>query len=208
MKPSDAIVFVVDDDQSVRTALRRLIGSAGFDVVTFASAQKFLDYEHPDKPSCVVLDIRLPGLSGLDLQDKMVAVGLSMPIIFITGHGSVPKSVRAMKAGAVDFLEKPVDDQVLLKAITNAIEKDKQARTERAIKSDIKSLYETLTPREREVFGLVITGMLNKQIAAELDISEKTIKVHRARVMQKMHVVSVAELVRLAAIIGITPTNI
>jgi len=205
MNPSDAIVFVVDDDSSVCTSLKRLLKSAGWDVATFASAREFLDYNHPEKPSCVILDIRLPDLSGLDLQDQMAAAGLSMPIIFITGHGTVPMSVRAMKAGAVDFLEKPFDQKILFDAVKKAVEKDTKAREDRAIKSEVKSLYETLSPREREVFSWVITGMLNKQIAAELGIAEKTVKVHRAQVMRKMQVVSVAEMVRLAELLGITP---
>lgn len=202
------MVFVVDDDQSVRTALKRLIQSSGYTAVPFDSARKFLEHKHPDEPSCAVLDIRMPELNGLDLQDRMAAAGLYMPIIFITGHGTIPMSVRAMKAGAADFLEKPFDRKILLDAIKNAVEKDRLAREERAEKAEIEDRYEALTPREREVFGLVITGMLNKQIAAQLGISEKTVKVHRARVMMKMQVVSVAELVRLAELTGISPTEV
>jgi FixJ family two-component response regulator len=195
---SDAIVFVVDDDPSVRSALKRLIKSVGLKVTTFTSAQEFLDHDHSDIPSCLVLDIRMPGLSGLELQDQMAAAGLNMPIIFITGHGNIPTSVRAMKAGAVDFLEKPFDDQALLDAIHQAIEKDKKAKREQTEIREIKQRVASLTTREYEVFSLVITGMLNKQIAFELGTSEKTIKVHRARVMQKMHAESLADLVRLA----------
>ena len=203
MTSSDAVVFVVDDDPSVRSALKRLIKSVGLKVTTFTSAQEFLDHDHPDTPSCLVLDIRMPGLSGLELQDQMAALGLNMPIIFITGHGSVPISVRAMKEGAVDFLEKPFDDQTLLDAIHQAIEKDKQVKREQTELREIKQRVASLTPREYEVFSLVITGMLNKQIAFELGTSEKTIKVHRARVMQKMHAESLANLVRLAEKAGI-----
>ncbi len=205
MTKEEPIVFVVDDDVSVRNGLKRLIRSVGLEVETFASAQEFLDHDHPDRPSCLVLDVRMPGLSGLDLQEELAAQGLEMSIIFVTGHGDVRMSVRAMKAGAVDFLEKPFDDQDLLDAIHGAIERDRQAREKHAEAADIRRRIESLTPREYEVFTLVITGMLNKQIAAELGASEKTIKVHRARVMQKMEVVSVAELVRLAEKAGIVP---
>ena len=208
MTKEEPIVFVVDDDVSVRNGLKRLIRSVGLEVETFASAEEFLDHDHPDKPSCLVLDVRMPGLSGLDLQEELAAQGLEMPIIFVTGHGDVRMSVRAMKAGAVDFLEKPFDDQDLLDAIQGAIERDRLAREEHAEVADILRRIESLTPREYEVFTLVITGMLNKQIAAELGASEKTIKVHRARVMQKMQVVSIAELVRLAEKAGTTPPEI
>jgi FixJ family two-component response regulator len=208
MSKEEPIIFVVDDDVSVRNGLKRLIRSVGLKVETFASAQEFLDHDHPDQPSCLVLDVRMPGLSGLDLQEELTAKGLEMPIIFVTGHGDVRMSVRAMKAGAVDFLEKPFDDQALLDAIQGAIESDRLAREEYAEVADILRRIESLTPREYEVFTLVITGMLNKQIAAELGASEKTIKVHRARVMQKMQVVSVAELVRLAEKAGTTPPEI
>lgn len=201
----DPIVFVVDDDRSVRKGLERLIKSVSLEVETFATAQEFIDYEHPDRPGCLVLDVRMPGLSGLDLQRELAAAKHEMPVIFITGHGSIPMSVRAMKAGALNFLEKPFEDQDLLDAIREAIEKDVQAREKRAELAEIKRRIDTLTPREYEVLRLVITGMLNKQIAAALGASEKTIKVHRSHVMRKMGVLSAAELARLAEKAGITP---
>lgn len=207
MTPSDVAVFVVDDDPSVRTALARLIKSVGLEVETFASAQEFLAHDHPDKLGCLVLDIRMPGLSGLDLQDELAAAGLDMPIIFITGHGSIPMSVRAMKAGAVDFLEKPFEDQALLDAVHKAINQDRQARLKQAETRKIQQRVGSLTPREREVLALVVTGMLNKQIAYELGMSEKTVKVHRARVMQKMQADSLADLVRLAEKVGVRPSK-
>jgi len=199
MTSSDGIVLVVEDDSSVRTALKRLVKSAGYKVCTFSSAGEFLDhYHHFDAPRCLVLDIRMPGLSGLELQEQMASAGINIPIIFITGHGNVPTSVRAMKAGAVDFLEKPFDDQALLDAIHHAIAKDTRAKQVQAEIRKIKQRVASLTPREYEVFTLVVTGMLNKQIAFDLGTSEKTIKVHRARVMQKMAAESLADLVRLA----------
>ena len=201
----DSTIFVVDDDPSVRRALTRLIASAGLTVEAFASAQDFLSRPWSEGPSCLILDIRLPGLSGLELQDQLAAMNLCMPIIFITGHGDIPMSVRAMKAGAIDFLQKPFNDQDLFNAIAVALEQDRKLKRERAELADLQHRLDRLTPREREVFALVVTGMLNKQIAAELGTSEKTIKVHRARVMEKMHVQSLAELVRLAARLGISP---
>lgn len=203
-------VFVVDDDASVRKALTRLMASAGYAVDTFASARDFLEHGHyQDTPGCVVLDIRMPGLSGLDLQQELKACTPPLPIIFITGHGDVPTSVRAMKDGAVDFLTKPVDDRDLLSVVAQAVARNLAARAQHAALRELQRRAETLTPREREVMVLVVRGLLNKQVAAELGTVEKTIKVHRARVLQKMGVESLAELVRAAEKLGMfsTPTG-
>ena len=199
------MVFVVDDDPSVRQALSRLIRSVDLDVKSFASAREFLDFSRPQCPGCLVLDIRLPGLSGLDLQKELAAAGKSLPIVFITGHGTILMSVQAMKAGAVDFLEKPFDDQVFLDAIHRAIERDRATGRERNEKMEIMKRVEKLTPREREVLALVVQGRLNKQIGAELGTTEKTVKVHRAHVMQKMKAGSLANLVRLAGRVDVPP---
>ena len=198
MPEPDAIVWVVDDDASVREALRSLIRSAGLRVETLASAQEFLACPRVEAPSCLVLDVRMPRLSGLDLQKRMAEISLQIPIVFITGHGDVPTSVRAMKAGAVEFLTKPFDDQDLLEAIQQAIKRDREARQHQAELGELRARYESLTPREREVMGRVVSGLLNKQVAAELGTSEITIKVHRAQVMHKMHAGSLADLVRMS----------
>jgi len=203
MTDSEAIVFVVDDDPSVRRSLKRLIRSAGFTVEAFASAQEFLERPRPDIPGCLVLDIQMPGLSGFDLQDEVSAAELNLPVIFLTGYGTVPASVRAMKAGAVDFLEKPVDDRALVDAIHQAVERNRRVRLEQAEIRKIQRRVDSLSPRQREVLGLLLTGMLNKQIAGELGTTEKTIKVHRGRVMEKMRAGSIAELVRLAGKVGL-----
>lgn len=197
------VVFVVDDEKAVRKSLARLIKSVGLNVQAFSSAREFLESDPSDSPSCLVLDVRMPGLSGLDLQNELDNIGYNIPIIFITGYGDIPMSVRTMKRGATDFLTKPVNEQDLLDAIHRAIEKDKQTRRQKDEIGGIQQRVDSLTPREREVFSLVVTGMLNKQIAHDLGMSEKTVKVHRARVMGKMQAGSLAELVRLALKVGI-----
>jgi FixJ family two-component response regulator len=198
MKPADPVVYVVDDDPSVRRALSNLIRAVGLPVETFASAQDFLGYRRPDAPACLVLDVRLPGLSGLDLQRELADAGEPIPIIFITAHGDIPMSVRAMKAGAAEFLPKPFRDQDLLDAIGQALDRDRAARKQRAELAEVRGRYDTLTSREQEVMALVVRGMLNKQIAAELSISEITVKVHRRHIMEKMKAKSLAALVRMA----------
>jgi FixJ family two-component response regulator len=205
--PAAPIVFVVDDDASVRRSLTRLLAAAGYVVEAFASAPEFLEREPPAGPCCLVLDVRMPGLTGLDLQRALAGAGRRMPIIFVTGHADVQMSVTAMKGGAVDLLTKPVDDTELLGAIQRAVAKDAQDLGAEARLAEIDQRVKTLTPRETEVFALVVTGMLNKQIAFELGISEKTVKVHRARVMEKMRAGSVADLVRLADRVGVIVPN-
>jgi FixJ family two-component response regulator len=197
------VVYVVDDDPSVRKSLERLLRSAGHDAKTFASALEFLETTHPDAPGCLVLDIKMPKVSGLELQDRLADKGISFPIIFITGHGTVPASVKALKAGAMDFLQKPFEERELLDAVSRGIEKHHRLRQEQSEMKTLRSRLEALTPREREVFRLVVTGMLNKQVAFDLGTTEKTIKVHRARVMEKMGAQSLADLVRFAEKLGI-----
>ncbi len=202
-EPDAPTVFIVDDEAPVRKALSRLLRAAGFVVAAFASPGEFLAQHDLHKPGCLVLDLIMPGINGMELQRALARKGSVLPIIFLTGHGDIPKSVQAMKSGALDFLTKPVNDENLLASIRVAIEKDRVARREQAELRDIRARLATLTPREREVLDHVVTGKLNKQIADDLAVVEKTIKVHRAHVMEKMKVRSVAELVRLTERSGI-----
>lgn len=204
MKPKNSIVFVVDDDSSMREALADLMTSVGLSVEAFESAREFLDYKRPDTPACLVLDVRLPDVSGLDLQRELYRTGAPVPIVFVTGHGDIPMSVRAMKEGAVEFLTKPFRDQDLLDAVQHAIENDRKGRLERAMVAELRRRYASLTKREQEVMKLVVSGLLNKQIAADLGSSEVTIKVHRGQVIRKMKAKSVVELAHMGEKIGIT----
>jgi FixJ family two-component response regulator len=193
-----AVVFVIDDDPSMRAALEDLVGSVGLGVRPFASTEEFLASKRPDAPGCLVLDVRLPGMSGLTFQKELARVGVDLPVIFITGHGDIPMSVRAMKAGAVEFLSKPFHDQELLDAIHAAIERDRERRREAVLVAELRERYATLTERERQIMRLVVIGRANKQIAAELNLSEMTVKVHRGQVMRKMQAGSLPGLVRIA----------
>jgi FixJ family two-component response regulator len=198
----EPIVFVVDDDQSVREGIQSLLTSAGFIVDTFPTAKMFLNHPRPDRPACVILDVRMPGLSGLDLQRELTKTGVSIPIIFVTGHGNVRMTAQAMKAGAVEFLTKPFREQELIDAVRGSIDRDRMERLRRAELLEMRRLFESLTSRERDVMTKVAAGFLNKQVAAQLGISEITVKVHRAQVMKKMHAKSLADLVRIADRLG------
>ena len=198
MSEPDPVVFVVDDNPSVRHSTERLLRSAGFKVQTYSSAREFLGGHRPEGPACLVLDVRMPGLSGLDLQRELAQSGIHIPIIFITAHGDIPMSVRAMKAGAAEFLTKPFRGRSLLDAVRASIERDRSAHKERSETRELHERYDQLTPREREVMPLITSGMLNKQVAGELATTERTIKFHRAHIMQKMKAQSLADLVRMA----------
>jgi FixJ family two-component response regulator len=206
-KDFEQIVFVIDDDESMRVGLTYLFQSMNLHVEVFSTAAAFLDSKLPNIASCLVLDIRLPGVNGLEFQDGLAKAGIHIPIVFMTGHGDIPMSVKAMKAGAIDFLPKPFRDQDMLDAVTRALDQDRKRRDEDKNLSKLRHLFETLTPREREVLPLVISGLMNKQIAYRLEISEITVKIHRGQVMKKMEARSLADLVRMAEMLGIKRTN-
>jgi FixJ family two-component response regulator len=204
---SEQIVFVVDDDESMQVAMTHLFRSMNFDVKVFSTGAAFLRSELPNIPSCLVLDIRLPGMNGLEFQDVLAKAGIRIPIVFMTGHGDIPMSVKAMKAGAIDFLPKPFRDQDMLDALTRALDEDRKRRDEEKVLSQLRHLFEALTPREREVLSLVISGLMNKEIAYRLQVSEITVKIHRGHMMKKMEARSLVDLVRMAEMLGIERTN-
>jgi FixJ family two-component response regulator len=203
----DPVVFVLDDDPSLRDALTDLLHSVQLQVRAFSSARDLLQSRFPESPSCLILDVRLPGLSGLDLQTELAKINNAIPIIFITGHGDIPMTVRAMKAGAVDFLTKPFRDGELLDAVTAALERDRKRRVDAKLLCELQAVFNSLTSREREVMGFVTEGLLNKQIAYQMGLSEITVKIHRGNVMRKMHARSLADLVRMGELLGIRATK-
>ena len=205
--PGIPTVFIIDDDAAVRASIQDLLESVGLRSESFGKAEEFLRNRRQDGPSCLVLDVRLPGVNGLDFQRRLADAGVQIPIIFITGHGDIPMTVKAMKSGAVEFLTKPFMDRDLLDAIHQALDRDRATRQDRAELAELRERYETLTSREREVMGLVVSGLLNKQIAAELGNSEVTVKIQRGRVMKKMKAGSVAELVKMAGQLGVPPSQ-
>lgn len=207
MEQQRPVVFIVDDDPAVCSALRRLIRSVGLEAETFTSARDFLEAKHANAPGCVVLDVRLPDLSGLNLQEKLAEADIDLPVIFITGHGDIPMTVRAMKAGALEFLTKPLNEQQLLDAMQRGIDKHRRQLMRRAQMTELQTRYRSLTNRERQVFPLVANGYLNKQIAAELGTSEKTVKIHRGQVMVKMKADSVPDLVHMASMLGLSSSR-
>ncbi|MGD0492309.1 MAG: response regulator transcription factor [Steroidobacteraceae bacterium] len=204
-KDAEPVVLVIDDDMAIRESLASLFQSVGLRVKVFGSAPEFLRSSLPNAPTCLVLDVRLPGISGLDFQTDLETAGIRIPIIFMTGHGDIPMSVQAMKAGALDFLTKPLRHQEMIHAVTRALATDKKRRADEKAVSDLRLLYESLTPRERDVLALVTAGKMNKLIAAELGVSEITVKVHRSHLMRKMHTRSLADLARIADCLGIRP---
>ncbi len=204
---SDQVVFVIDDDESVRIALTYLFRSMNLNVQVFSSAAEFRQYERPSIPSCLVLDIRLPGVNGLEFQDVLANSGIHVPIVFMTGHGDIPMSVKAMKAGAIDFLPKPFRDQDMLDAVSRALDQDAKRRDHERVASKFEQLFKSLTPREREVMTLTTAGLMNKQVAHRLQVTETTVKIHRGHVMKKMEARSFADLVRMAETLGIKQTD-